>query len=67
MNKPYTLNDVKKDLEKIQATVTHTDNEFFSEFFTLLTPGDAKRVFKRLSKMVKPGQGVQLIVHKVIK
>ena len=66
MKKPYTLNDVKKDLEKIQVTVTHIDNEFYSEIYTLRTHGEAKRLFGRLAKEITKKQGVELIIHKKV-
>jgi hypothetical protein len=66
MKKQYTLNDVKKDLEKIQATVTHIDNSFYSELYTVRTPTEAKQVFSRLTKKVKQGQDIELIIHRVI-
>jgi hypothetical protein len=66
VKKLYTLNDVEKDLEKIQATVTHIDNEFYSELYTVRKPQVAKDVFSRLTKKVKQGQSIKLIVHKVV-
>ena len=65
MNKPYTLNDVKKDLEKIQAGVSRIENEFCSELQTVRDTNDARKVFTRLTQTVTNGTPIELIIRKV--
>jgi hypothetical protein len=66
MKKPYTLNDVKNDLEKIQAGVSRIENEFCAELYTVRTQGEVKRLFGRLAKQITKKQGVELIIHKKV-
>jgi hypothetical protein len=66
VKQPYTLNDVKKDLEKIQTTITHIDNEFYSEIYTIRTQGEAKLLSERLAKQITKRQGIELIIHKKV-
>jgi hypothetical protein len=63
--KPYTLNDVKKDLEKIQTGVSRIENEFCSELQTIRDSSDARKVFTRLTRTVKNGTPIELIIRKV--
>jgi hypothetical protein len=65
VKQPYTLNDVKKDLEKIQAGVARIENEFYSKLQTLRDSSDAKKVFTRLTRTVTNGTPVELIIRKV--
>jgi len=58
MKKPYNLNDVKKDLEKIQASVTHIESEFYSQIYTVRTQGEARQLFGRLTKQITKKQGI---------
>jgi len=65
--KSYTLSDVKNDLEKIQAGVSRIENEFCSELQTIRDPSDARKVFTRLTRTVKNGTPLELIIRKVKK
>jgi hypothetical protein len=66
MNKPYTLDNVRKDLEKIQAGVARIENEFCAELYTIRTQGEAKRLSERLAKQITKRQGIELIIHKKV-
>jgi len=60
----YTLDNVQKDLEKIQASIAHIEKMFCFELHTVTKVEDAKELFGRLADMVKLGQGVELIVRR---
>ena len=60
----YTLANVQKDLERIQASISHIEKMFCSELHTVTKLEEANELFGRLTDMVKSGQGVELIVRR---
>jgi hypothetical protein len=63
--KSYTLSDVKKDLEKIQAGVNRIENEFSAELQTVRDQAEARKLFSRLTSTVKNGTPIELIIRRV--
>jgi hypothetical protein len=58
MKKSYTLENIRKDLAKIQKGSNHIESEFCSQIYTVRTQGEAKRLFGRFAKQITKKQGI---------
>jgi hypothetical protein len=62
---PYTLGSVRADLEDIKKRIGEIEKQFCAEIYTVRTPQEAEKLFSRLTKMVKNGTGIELIVRRL--
>jgi len=52
-------------LQMIQESLERIERQMSPEIHTLTTVTDANRLFKRLLRSIKKGQGIELIVRKI--
>lgn len=62
---PYTLGSVRADLEDIKKRLGEIEKQFCAEIYIVRKPQEAEELFARLTKMVKDGTGIELIIRKV--
>jgi len=63
--RPYTLASVREDLQDIKKRIGEIEPQLHSEIYTMKKPEEAEELFTQLTKMVKSGTGIELIVRRL--